>query len=73
MSIELIENWRRAWTLASVQVFAGIVLLPDLYNGVAALGWLEELPGPAKWVIRGLGALGVVARIVRKKVPGDMQ
>ncbi|AUJ12384.1 hypothetical protein BVV20_09465 [Xanthomonas oryzae pv. oryzae] len=71
MSIELIENWRRAWTLASVQVFAGIVLLPDLYNGVAALCWLEELPGPAKWVIRGLGALGVVARIVRKKVPGD--
>ncbi|KOR44291.1 hypothetical protein ADT25_11080 [Xanthomonas oryzae] len=71
MSIQLIENWHRAWKFASVQVCTGIVLLPDIYNGVAAFGWLEELPGPAKWVIRALGALGVVARIVQKKGPGE--
>ncbi|PPV04646.1 hypothetical protein XBLMG947_4149 [Xanthomonas bromi] len=71
MSIQLIENWHRAWKFTSVQVCTGIVLLPDIYNSVAGLGWLEELPAPAKWVIRALGALGVVARIVQKKGPGE--
>lgn len=69
MKLELIEGWRRAWKFASVQMFAAIALLPDIYNGVAALGWMDELPEPAKWVIRAAGALGVVARIVRKKQP----
>ncbi|KMM77069.1 hypothetical protein ACP93_02585 [Xanthomonas sp. NCPPB 1128] len=69
MKVELIEDWRRAWKLASVQVFAGIALLPDIYNGVAALGWMDELPGPAKWIIRSMGAAGVIARIVRQNSP----
>ena len=69
MKLELIENWRRAWKFASVQVFAFIALMPDIYNGIAALGWMDELPEPAKWVIRGLGAAGVVARVLRRKQP----
>jgi uncharacterized membrane protein len=69
MKLELIEGWRRAWKFASVQVFALVALLPDIYNGVAALGWMDELPEAAKWTIRTAGAVGVVARIVRKKQP----
>ncbi|WP_045769536.1 hypothetical protein [Xanthomonas albilineans] len=65
--MRLIDDWHRAYRLASVQVFAAIALLPDAYNGIAALGWLDELPGPAKWTIRAAGAIGVIARLVRQR------
>lgn len=64
--MKLIDDWKRCWSFASVQVLTLIVMLPDIYNGLAAMGWLEELPAPAKWAIRGMGALGIVARVMQR-------
>ena len=62
-----IENWRQCWRLASIRVYALIGLMPDIYNAVAALGWIEQLPEPAMWVVRGLAAAGIAARIIKQK------
>lgn len=69
MKLQLIDNWRRAWKLASVWVFGLITLFPDIYDAIAAMGWMDELPGPAKWSIRALGALGVIARVLSRRKP----
>lgn len=67
MGIRLIEDWRKAWKLHSVQVFAVILLFPDLYAGIAAMGWLEQAPAPFTWSVRALGAIGVVARVLSQR------
>jgi len=71
MKLQLIDGWHRAWKLASVWVFGLVAAFPDIYDAIAAMGWMDELPEPAKWSIRGLGALGVIARVLksRKKPP----
>ncbi|WP_295548596.1 hypothetical protein [uncultured Pseudacidovorax sp.] len=66
MKLRPIPEWKKAAKLASVQVFAVLGLFPDIYNGIAALGWLEELPPTAKWCIRGLAAIGIAARLIRQ-------
>lgn len=63
----LIDSWRRSWRLASVQLFAVVALFPDIYDGIAALGWLDELPPEARWPLRALGALGIVARVIQQQ------
>ncbi|HIE5511422.1 TPA: hypothetical protein ACXNQL_000622 [Stenotrophomonas maltophilia] len=67
MKVELIDGWRRAWKLASVWVFGLVCLFPDMYDAIAAMGWMDELPEPAKWSIRALGAVGVVARVLKAR------
>lgn len=69
MKLQLIDNWRRAWKLASVWVFGLITLFPDIYDAIAAMGWMDELPDPAKWSIRALGTLGVIARVLSRRKP----
>lgn len=72
--MKLIDEWKTAWRLASVQLFAVVAVLPDIYNGIAAFGWLDELPGPAKWILRGLGAAGIIARVIKQgERDGDRQ
>lgn len=74
MGIRLIEDWRQAWKLHSVRVFALILLFPDLYSGIAAMGWLEQAPPVFMWSVRALGAIGVVARVLSQrniKKPGE--
>lgn len=65
--IPLIDNWRQCWRLASVQVYVLIAAMPDIYNAVAALGWIEQLPTPAMWIVRGMAVLGIAARIIKQK------
>ncbi|RLK56223.1 hypothetical protein BCL79_0606 [Stenotrophomonas rhizophila] len=67
MKLQLIDGWHRAWKLASVWVFGLVTVFPDIYDAIAAMGWMDELPEPAKWSIRGLGALGVVARVLKSR------
>ncbi|MGE6331813.1 hypothetical protein [Stenotrophomonas sp. NPDC077659] len=67
MKVELIDGWRRAWRLASVWVFSLVALFPDIYDAIAALNWMDELPDPAKWSIRALGAIGVIARVLKSR------
>lgn len=65
--IQLIDNWRQCLKLASVQVYVLIAAMPDIYNAIAVLGWVEQLPGPAMWTVRGLAASGIAARIIKQK------
>lgn len=69
MKLQFIPEWKRAGKLASVQVLALLVAFPDIYNGIAALGWLEELPTVAKWCIRVLAAFGIAARLIKQNAP----
>lgn len=69
MKLQFIPEWKRAGKLASVQVLALLVAFPDIYNSIAALGWLEELPTVAKWCIRVLAALGIAARLIKQNAP----
>ncbi|MFA9439383.1 hypothetical protein ACDA63_07080 [Uliginosibacterium sp. sgz301328] len=65
--IELVEEARQWWRLWSVRILGLILLFPDIYNGVAALGWVEQLPAPAMWSVRALAAAGIAARIVKQR------
>lgn len=58
------------WKMWSVWIFGAIGVFPDAYNTIAAMGWLNELPGPAKWIIRGMAAGGVVVRLMKQKPYG---
>ncbi|MCU1054178.1 hypothetical protein JAK47_06470 [Stenotrophomonas maltophilia] len=69
MKLQLIDDWRKAWKLASVWVFGLVTLFPDAYDAIAAMGWMDELPDPAKWSIRALGAMGVIARVLARRKP----
>lgn len=69
MKLQLIDDWRKAWKLASVWVFGLVTLFPDIYDAIAAMGWMDELPELAKWSIRGLGVLGVIARVLSRRKP----
>ncbi len=69
MKLQLIDNWRKAWKLASVWVFGLVTMFPDIYDAIAAMGWMDELPGPAKWSIRALGVMGVIVRVLSRRKP----
>lgn len=62
----LIDNWRQAWKLASIRIFAVILILPDVYEYAHTLGWTEELPENFTWIIRGAALLGVVVRLLKQ-------
>lgn len=68
--MRLIDDWKQAYRLYSVQLLALLALMPDIYDGIAAFGWMDELPDPAKWTMRALGAAGIVLRVIRQgRVP----
>lgn len=64
--MKLISDWRGAWKLLSVWAFALIGAMPDFYNGLAAMGWIESIPDPAIWTIRVMAGLGIAARLIRQ-------
>ena len=64
--MRLIANWKKCWKMLSVQVFLVIGLFPDIYNGIASMGWLEELPDTAKWPLRLMAGAGVILRVVQQ-------
>jgi len=65
-----VSKWWKMW---SVWIFGAVGVLPDAYNSIAAMGWLDELPTPAKWILRGLAATGIVFRLMRQKPRGRME
>lgn len=67
MSIKPIPEWRQALELASVRVCLFIGAFPDIYNTVAAMGWLDELPAAAKWCIRVLAVICIAARLIKQE------
>lgn len=65
----LVDEWKSFWKHISFYAFLIIGAAPDIYQGIAALGWLddESIPPALKWSIRGLAAAGIVGRYVRQK------
>ena len=64
---QFISDLRHAWKLYSVWAFAVIGAFPDVYNGIASMGWTDEIPGTAKWVVRGLASVGIFVRIMKQQ------
>ena len=65
--MQLIENWKQCWKMASMWVYMLFMAMPDVYNAIAALGWVEQLPEPAMWTVRAMAAIGIAARIIKQK------
>lgn len=55
------------WKAYSVWVFAAIGAFPDAYNGIASMGWADEIPMTAKWILRSLAGLGLFLRFVNQR------
>lgn len=72
MTMVLIENWRKAWRMFSVQAMALAVAVQALWES----GALQDVV-PAAWVPRitiGLLVFGIVGRVVcqpKAAVPGQ--
>lgn len=65
--IKLVEDWCHAHKFLSVWMFAAIGAFPDIYHGVVALGWSDELPDEAKWCLRAMAAIGIAFRLIRQE------
>lgn len=65
----LIDDARRFYRLASVWVFFVIGSLPDIYNGIAAMGWVEQVPDTFKWVLRIAASIGIAVRVLKQRIP----
>lgn len=65
--IGLIDDARRFYRLASVWVFFVIGSLPDIYNGIASMGWVEQVPDTFKWILRGAASVGIAARVLKQR------
>lgn len=62
-----IEDIKQSWKLYSVWAYAAIGAFPDVYNGIASMGWADEIPATAKWLLRGLAGLGVFLRVMKQR------
>lgn len=67
----LIDEWKQAWRLASVWVYGLIGVAPDLYAYASSQGWLTDgsVPPAFVWIVRGLAAAGIAARLYRQRKP----
>lgn len=64
----LIDDARRFYKLASFWVFVFIGAMPSIYDGISAMGWVDQVPPKFAWVIRGMAAVGIAARVLKKRV-----
>lgn len=67
--MDIIHDWRNAWRFGSVWLFAIIAAMPELYNTIAALGFMDEAPPAFVWTVRGLAVVGLVTRFVKQHRP----
>lgn len=67
MKFTFIDNIKHSWKLWSVWFFIIIGIAPDLYNGISAMGWLDEAPKAFVWTIRALSVMGLASRLIKKK------
>ena len=63
-----ITELNEAWKLWSIYFFAAIGSLPDAYNLVATMGWVDQVPHAIIWPIRILAAGGIMARLMRQRI-----
>ena len=67
--IGLIDDAGKAYKLASVWAFVLIGAMPDIYNGIAAMGWVDQVPERFTWILRGCAAAGIVVRVLKQRAP----
>lgn len=65
--MEFVDEVRKVWKMWSAWVFIAVGAFPDVYNGIASMGWAEEIPATAKWVLRGLAGLGIFVRVMKQR------
>jgi hypothetical protein len=64
-----IDDLNQAWKKFSVLMFVFITALPDAYQLAQTAGLLdfEQVPDNFKWLVRGLGILGLYLRLVKQQ------
>jgi hypothetical protein len=62
-----VDDLGKWWKLWSLYFFAAIGVLPDAYNAVSAMGWVDQVPHGIIWPIRALCAGGIIARLVKQR------
>lgn len=67
----LIDDVKNLWKLYSVWAFTAIGAFPDVYNGIASMGWADEIPPTAKWLLRGLAGFGIFLRVMKQRKGDD--
>lgn len=65
--IGLIDDAHKFYKLASFWVFVFIGAMPSIYDGIAAMGWVDQVPPKFAWIIRGLASAGIVVRVLKKR------
>lgn len=65
----IVDEWKHLWKSFSVWALLLIGAAPDIYSGVAALGWLDDegVPPAFIWTLRILAALGIAGRFVKQR------
>lgn len=74
--MKLIYNWKQAWKMHSVKIFAIIILLPVAWEAIPDYVKADLPTGWVKWIASGLAVLGVYSRLlpqpsVRKEDSND--
>lgn len=67
--ILLIDEIKHCWKALSVWALVLVGAAPDIYQGVVAMGWLDDegVPPAFVWSIRTLAVLGIVGRYIRQR------
>lgn len=71
MKITFVAELKQIWKMYSVWAFTAVGAFPDVYNGIASMGWADEIPSTAKWILRGLAGVGIFLRVVKQKVKAN--
>jgi hypothetical protein len=79
--LTLINEWRQAWKLYSVWIFALVLAGPDIFNAAVSAGLISADHVPALFgrLVNIVGFVGIVSRIVKQKsstivgLPEDLQ
>jgi hypothetical protein len=58
------------YKMGSIWVLTFIGASPDIYNGLASMGWLDQVPPRFAWVIRILSGLGIAVRVLKQRQRG---
>jgi hypothetical protein len=61
--MKLIPNWKDAWRMDSVRVFAVIAALPVIWAQIPPETKALIPPGWMPYILGGLGVIGVVVRL----------
>lgn len=69
MNIELVSNWRQAFRMYSVWVFAILGSMGDIYNALQTAGLLDGAPLPEVFLrsLNLVAVVGVIVRLVRQR------